>query len=91
MSRSHLFLSLALALVAGSCASVPVPMGQQIGEPVDGQAIHTLSTVQTDPSVHGLEFGALMQPTAAEQESSVHGLSSLHWSCGPGLQTPPSH
>ena len=34
---------------AGGCASAPVPPGQRVGEPIRGQEIYELSTVQANP------------------------------------------
>ena len=47
------------------------------------------SFVQATPSLHGAVLFMKTQPVAASQESSVHGLPSLHTSGVPALHAPP--
>jgi hypothetical protein len=49
MSRVTSILTLAIALVLGSCASVGAPPGEQIGEYTGHGEVYTLSKVQSNP------------------------------------------
>jgi hypothetical protein len=69
-----------------------LPSSQDRGPPpTHDPPEQTSFVVQALPSVHGAVLFAWMQPTAGEQESSVHGLASAHAGGGPPTQAPFAH